>query len=178
MPSESNILHSLKKHGAHFAAPVAAGSIRFYPELRKLCEMNKCGCYGTNWSCPPGCGDVHALSKRVRSFARAIVFQYVGTLEDSFDFEGMLASNEAFNRIAYAVRDDLAKETSGFLVLGAGKCTLCEACSYPDAPCRFPEKHIISVEACGIDVSELCIAAGLSYIHGANTVTNTGLILY
>ncbi|MEA5002614.1 MAG: DUF2284 domain-containing protein [Christensenella sp.] len=178
MLNAEQIMQSLKGYGAYAAAPVKVSDIRFYPELRESCEMNHCGCYGTNWSCPPGCGDVQSLKERVQSFSSAIAFQYVGTLEDSFDFEGMLASNAAFNRIAYAIQSDISGKTNHFLVLGAGKCTLCEICTYPNAPCRFPEKHIVPVEACGINVSELCTSAGLSYIHEPNTVTNTGLILY
>ncbi len=178
MLNAAYIIQTLKTYGAYDASHVTVGDIRFYPELRELCEMNHCGCYQTNWSCPPGCGDVPSLAERVQSFSHAIAFQSIGTLEDSFDFEGMLASNAAFNRIAYAIQSDISEKTSRFLVLGAGKCTLCTSCTYPEAPCRFPEKHIIPVEACGINVSELCAAAGLSYIHGSNTVTNTGLILY
>lgn len=178
MPDASKIIQKLKTYGASGAASVRVSDIHFYPELRELCEMNKCGCFGTNWACPPACGDVQSLAKHVQSFARAVAFQYIGNLADSFDFEGMLASNEAFNKIARRIQEYLQRKTLRSFVLGAGKCTLCETCTYPGAPCRWPQRLIISVEACGINVSELCNAAGLSYINGPNTVTNTGLVLY
>ena len=178
MPDAKKLIQTLKEYGAHHAAGVAVSDIRFYPELRESCAMNRCGCYDTNWCCPPGCGDVPTLAQRARRFSHAVAFQYIGKLTDSFDVEVMFASNEAFNKIAHKIQDYLQKETPRSLVLGAGKCTLCKTCTYPGAPCRYPQRCIVSVEACGIDVSQLCNAAGLSYITGPNTVTNTGLILY
>lgn len=126
MPDTKKLIQTLKEYGAHHAAGVAVSDIRFYPELRASCEMNRCGCYDTNWCCPPGCGDVPTLARSVRRFSHAVAFQYIGKLADSFDFEGMLASNEAFNKIAHKIQDDLQKETLRFLVLGAGTCTLCK----------------------------------------------------
>ena len=35
--------------------------IPFSAEVRGMCEANRCGRYGTSWSCPPGCGDWEAL---------------------------------------------------------------------------------------------------------------------
>ena len=62
--------------------------------------------------------------------------------------------------------------------VGAGGCNLCPECTYPDDPCRFPDRKNVSVEACGINVSVLCAKCGLEYIHGPNTVTNTGVVLF
>lgn len=40
-----------------------------------------------------------------------------------------------------------------FLPLNAGPCTFCAKCTFLDGePCRFPDKAVFSVEACGIDV--------------------------
>ncbi len=164
--------------GAMHAHPVEISSIRFYPELRQLCTMNSCGCYGTNWGCPPGCGEIEALSQRLSDYQTGAVYQYIGTLEDSFDFEGMMACGKVFADLTLTIKDYLRGQTDHFLVLGAGKCAICDSCTYPDAPCRFPDRCNTSVEAYGINVSELCALAGLNYINGQNTVTNTGLILF
>ena len=175
---QEQIVTELTEAGAMFCAPVKVPGINFYPELRPLCEMNNCGCFATNWDCPPGCGSVDTLSAKVRAYPLGLVYQYVGKLADSFDVEGMMETNRVFNGITLAIKDYLSKNCSDFLVLGAGKCNICETCTYPDAPCRFPDLTNVSVEACGINVSELCSQCGLDYIHGPNTVTNTGLILY
>jgi predicted metal-binding protein len=62
-------------------------------------------------------------------------------------------------------------------VFGAGGCTICEACAYPDL-CRFPDKAYSSIEAAGIDVTELSRAGGVRYNNGINTVTYFSMILF
>ena len=134
--------------------------------------MNHCGAYGTNWGCPPGCGEIESLIRRVQEYPRGIVYQFVGTLEDSLIMTD--DGSRACLRHDYGwIRSLLRKQFPDALVLmravAAG-----EKCTYPEAPCRFPDQKNVSVEACGIDVSQLCAACGLQYIHGPNTVTNTG----
>jgi len=102
----------------------------------------------------------------------------IGQLEDSFDVDGMMANGKKFYQITHDLRETLAKENLPFMVLGAGGCRECEKCTYPDAPCRFPGRKHVSVEACGIYVTKLCATAGLNYINGENTITNTGLVLF
>ena len=63
------------------------------------------------------------------------------------------------------------------LPLGAGCCTRCKDCTYPAAPCRFPEKMVSSMEAYGMLVLEVCKANGLSYYYGPDTMTYTSCFL-
>ncbi|HJA66742.1 MAG TPA: DUF2284 domain-containing protein [Candidatus Mediterraneibacter cottocaccae] len=58
-----------------------------------------------------------------------------------------------------------------------GSCRKCGKCTYPDAPCRFPERTHGSLEGYGIMVSELAGQAGIRYINGTNTVTYFGGLL-
>lgn len=176
---EKKIIQELEQLGAMYTAPIKVSEIKFFPELRALCEMNSCGFYDTNWGCPPGCGEVEELSRRCAEFPHGIVYQYVGELEDSFDYEGMVKTGLIFGKISDGIRQFLWDNAVDFLVLGAGGCKQCGGeCTYPDDPCRFPNRRNVSVESCGINVSVLCKQCGLDYIHGANTVTNTGLVLY
>ena len=175
---EQKITRELKRLGALYTAPVKVADISFSPDLRTLCEMNSCGAFGTNWGCPPGCGTVDELSCKVREYLSGVVYQYVGALEDSFDYEGMMEAGRVFGGITDGIRSFVQANVPASFVLGAGGCTLCGTCTYPDAPCRFPERKNISVEACGINVSVLCAKCGLDYIHGPNTVTNTGVVLF
>ena len=64
------------------------------------------------------------------------------------------------------------------LPLGAGCCTVCEDCTYPDAPCRFPEKCVSSMEAYGMVVTEVCRANGMTYYYGKNTIAYTSCVLF
>ncbi len=174
----AEVIELAQNSGAMKAAEIDPAQIGFYRELRDMCAMNSCGNYGKNWGCPPGCGEMDDLTGLIRSFKNGVVYQLISPLEDSFDFEGMMAAGKQFAKITLAIKESMARSGSGFMVLGAGGCSLCEHCAYPDAPCRFPEKKNVSVEACGIHVSELCGKVGLPYINGANTVTNTGLVVF
>ncbi|MBR2616748.1 MAG: hypothetical protein IKC56_00735 [Clostridia bacterium] len=55
---------------------------------------------------------------------------------------------------------------------------MCKTCTYPTAPCRFPDRARTSMEACGINVVELAKEVGINYVNGQNTVTYFSLILY
>ena len=83
--------------GAHRIGVAAVEDIDFQPEFRKLCESNACGMFGRSWMCPP----------------------LVGEVEDSYDFEGMMAAGEKMNRLTTQVRRELA-EVSPVLFFGRG----------------------------------------------------------
>jgi predicted metal-binding protein len=61
--------------------------------------------------------------------------------------------------------------------MGAGACGRCEHCTFPDKPCRFPDKMTASMEAYGIVVSDVCQSNNLPYYYGNNTLTYTGCVL-
>jgi predicted metal-binding protein len=63
------------------------------------------------------------------------------------------------------------------LSLGSGGCRRCKKCTYPDAPCRFPEKKFASMEAYGMLVTQVCQDNGLDYYYGKGTITYTSCFL-
>uniref|UniRef100_UPI002FDD09D2 DUF2284 domain-containing protein n=1 Tax=Muricomes intestini TaxID=1796634 RepID=UPI002FDD09D2 len=65
-----------------------------------------------------------------------------------------------------------------YLLLGNEGCDLCETCTYPAAPCRFPQKVHPPIESMGIMVSELAKQIGIKYINGKNTITYFGALLF
>ena len=152
-------------------------TIDLKPEVRGMCAENTCGLYGRRWSCPPGCGTLRECEERLRGFSRGILVQTVGEVEDSFDFEGMArieqVHKESFDAMYAALRADGVRT----LALGAGGCTRCQRCTYPDAPCRFPESMVSSMEAYGMLVLEVCRANGLKYYYGPGALAFTGCFL-
>lgn len=76
--------------GATRAGIVSVGDISFSESFRHLCEMNHCGHYGINWMCPPAVGEFETLRNQVLKFEQGLVIQTVASLEDSFDYEGMV----------------------------------------------------------------------------------------
>ena len=84
--------------------------------------------------------------------------------------EGMTQFKMVCRNIDRQIRDYL----KDFLILSNEGCDMCTECTYPDAPCRFPEQAHGSLEGYGILVSELAGQAGIRYINGKNTVTYFG----
>ncbi len=164
--------------GAHNVACVDLKTIVFDEGLVDMCKMNTCGNYNTNWGCPPGAKQLEEAKREILSFKKGIVYQRIEEIEDSFDYEGMVKSGEEFSKLTLKIKEIMEGMQEKFLVLGAGGCNYCEKCTYPIKECAYPNKKNTSVEACGIFVSNLCQNAGLNYINGANTVTNTGLIAF
>ena len=160
--------------GASKAEEIPVSKLVFQPELRALCEQNHCGQYGRNYTCPPHVGEVNALIARLKAFRTAVIWQNIHPLEDSFDFEGMMAAKQKHTRmtqeIAGRVYATLGHERA--LVLSAGGCGLCDPCAIQaQASCRHPDEALSSLEAYGINVSKIGEVSGLRYINGANTVT-------
>ena len=158
---------------------IETARIRFDPIFREICASNKCGYYGACWTCPPDAGPLDELMARVRGYARALVFQTIYPLEDSFDIEGMHEASLRHNRLVQAVQAAAKASGEDCFVLGAGACGACNTCTKREGkPCRSPERAVVSLEACGVDVSQLAKLAELKYINGANTVTYFGVLLY
>ena len=62
-------------------------------------------------------------------------------------------------------------------LLMLGCCTACAKCTYPDEPCRLPDKQIASMEAYGMLVLEICKRNGLQYYYGADKMAYTSCFL-
>lgn len=150
----------------------------FFQEVRDMCAMNSCGRYGTNWQCPPGAGELSVLEAKAKSYTDALLFNAVYPLTDSFDFEGMMAAKEKFTETCHGVLAAVRCVCPKSFVMGAGGCSICPKCTYPEEPCRFPDRAIASMEACGIDVYAASKKYGLEYIGGMNTVTYFGAVFF
>ncbi len=166
--------------GAYKASVIPVADVETDESFRRLCEQNVCGNYGKNWACPPDAGEITELIARLRSYENILVWQTVGTLEDSYDFEGML---EAGRRHAGTINEARAfcpgEPFSRYLCLGAGGCSACDTCAkLTGEPCRRPDLMTPSLETYGVNVSRLAQAAGMKYINGQNTVTYFAAVLF
>lgn len=158
-------------------ATMPTSEIPFSQEVVDMCKSNRCGKYGTCWTCPPGVGTLEELKAKIMAYENAVVFTCKYDLEDSFDFEGMKEGAHKTALILDKILDELKKQGLSVLGLGCEGCHLCETCTYPSSPCRFPEKATPSVEACGIFVVELAKKLSIRYHNGTNTVTYFCVIL-
>lgn len=165
------------RSGFTATAPLDVSTIELKSDVRKMCEENTCGMYDRCWSCPPGCGSLEECGERLRGFTRGILVQTSGEVEDSFDFEAMAEIKEEHAEHFETMYKQLREQGARVLALSAGGCTTCKKCTYPDAPCRFPEKMVSSMEAYGMLVLEVCKANGLKYYYGSDRMAYTGCFL-
>lgn len=164
--------------GFEDACILKAGDLIPKNEVREMCSADRCRAYGRNWTCPPACGTVEECAKRIKSCSSGVLVQTVGKLEDSFDGEGIAAAQKIHLSRFSAMVSRVQTLVKDCLPLAAGTCTRCEVCSYPDAPCRNPEKAFSSMEAYGLLVSEVCRKSGMQYYKGENTVSFVSCILF
>ena len=153
-----------------------SAKLSFQEEVVAMCKQNYCGMYGKTWTCPPAVGALPKLKEKCLAYENAFVFTTKHDIEDSFDIEGMGEAREKHGKRENELLSALQGQT--FLFLGAGACNVCKTCTYPTAPCRFPDRARTSMEACGINVVELAKEVGINYVNGQNTVTYFSLILY
>ena len=145
-----------------------------------MCESNACGNYGKCWTCPPDAGDIKDLINELSAYKYALVYQTVGELEDSYDFETMMEVGTQHNRLTQKVRELFSENgMENSLHLGAGGCRICDICAKKtNEQCRYPELALKSLEAYGINVSKLAETAKMKYINGQNTVTYFGAAFF
>lgn len=172
------MINTLLEMGFDGVGEVTTDKIPFEPSLIDLCKMNNCGNYGKSYTCPPHVGVTEELIAKAKAYSKAVVFQKIYKLEDSFDIEGMAAGKEDFKDQLLKVQKLCEEKLSNFLLLGAGACGICKTCGAKEGvPCRFPHKAVASLESYSIQVSTLAPLCGMKYINGANTVTYFGAIL-
>ena len=177
-----NVLHKIEetalKSSFTQAGYVDVGSIKFYPEVREICAGNGCRHYGTSWACPPAIGTLEECRERALRYKNMLLFSKKYELEDSYDFEGMTLSMSDFKKTVDIFEDNLKGVLSDYLLLSNEGCGRCKSCTYPNSPCRFPEKLHHSLEGYGFIVSELAKDAGILYNNGNCTVTFFGALLF
>lgn len=134
-------------------------------DLRKCCDANMCGKFGACWTCPPAIAPFEECVSKISEYDMGVLIHQSYELEDEYDYEGMFdAAKEfdlAFRTAYYKLRE--MKEFEGMYALSAGGCNICEKCTYPDEPCRFPDKILSSLESHGIYVLDLAKKCDVKY---------------
>lgn len=173
----NKITELAKAQGFSQAALLDCRTIELKPEVRQMCEANSCHMYGKCWSCPPGCGSLETCREKIAGYRYGVLVQTTGQLEDDLDGETMMETEALHKEHFYAFERVLRKQYPDMLAIGAGCCTKCAECTYPDEPCRFPKEAFSSMEAYGMVVTQICQANGLAYYYGPCTITYTSCYL-
>ncbi len=164
-----------KELGFSHIGPLDPKTIVLKQEVRDMCQP--CARYNKCWSCPPGCPSLEENRETVGKYTRGILVQSTGEMEDSMDYEVMMETEAEHKKRFLKFYGELRKEFPNMTALGAGTCSQCKECTYPDAPCRFPDRMVSSMEAFGMVVTEVCVANDMKYYYGLNTITYSSCYL-
>lgn len=167
-----------EKVGFHESGIVKTSDMVFDPAVRKMCADNVCRSYDTCWACPPAVGTLEECRQRCLQYDYLLLLSGKFELEDSFDFEGMMEGMAGFKRLIEAYDHEISPLFDRYQLFSNEGCDRCTSCTWPDAPCRFPEKVRHSIEGYGLNVSQLAAQAGMKYINGQNTITYFGGLMF
>lgn len=172
------LLEELYRLGVSNVGEIAASDIPYDTNFAKMCKQNACGRYGTNYGCPPYMGPAEELIEDAKQYGKAYVFQTIGQIEDSYDFDGMMEVGSVHQKICIEInawcKENLQQK---FRTLSSGSCNICEKCAaLTQEPCRFPESLLASLDVYCVHVSELARLTGMKYMNGEDTVTYFGMI--
>lgn len=166
-----------KEAGFDHAAPIAMEALVCRDEVRAMCSADLCKSYGRSWSCPPACGSPERANERVRAFGRGVIVQTSGDVADGFDIRAIGEIHRRHQKTFETFVRQIRSLYPDCLPMGAGACTLCRRCTYPDRPCRHPDRMFPSMEAYGLLVSDVCLRSGLEYNYGSDKMTFTSCVL-
>jgi Predicted metal-binding protein len=177
MKEMATIIAEAKAFGFSHVGELRCETIELLPDVRSMCASGKCAIYDKNWACPPACGTLAECGERINQFKSGIIVQTTGELEDALDGETMMETEAQHKETFLKFRAVLGEAYPELLALGAGACQQCKVCSYPDSPCRFPQKAISSMEAYGMLVTQVCQDNDIPYYYGDLTITYTSCYL-
>ena len=158
------------------AARFDASALEPKQEVRSYCVQDKCNRYNASWSCPPACGSLEEMKDRMSRYSTGILLMTV--IETGGHYDPGTIRHGADHKERF---DALVRQTRTLfpdcLPMGAGSCTRCAECTYPDAPCRFPDELYYSMEASGLMVKDVCDLSGMPYYWGPDRVCFFSCIL-
>lgn len=161
------------REGFTNAGELNLSALVFMPEVRQMCSADKCHAYGKNWRCPPACGSLEEASARAAQYSFGMLVQTTARMEDEFDYETIEKTKKAHAGSFLSMMRKLKELYPDILGMGAGTCKRCNTCTYPAAPCRFPDDSYSSMEAYGLWVSKVCELSKIPYNYGRCTITFT-----
>ena len=104
----------------------------------------------------PACGTLEESAALAAQYSFGMIVQTVGHMEDEYDYETIENAGKEHAECFIKMMRKIKAMYPDVLGMGAGTCQRCKSCTYPDAPCRFPEDSYSSMEAYGLWVSKVC----------------------
>jgi len=156
---------------------LSADDVVFTDRVRHICKQ-ECPMYNKTWACPPAVGSVSECADRCRQYPHVLLISTITEISDIANMEEGLATRAEHEEITHQVRDMMIAEGAEVYALSTEACAACEECSWPDGPCRQPDRMFPCVESHGILVTDLAEKRGLDFLIGSNLVTWYSLLFY
>ena len=149
----------------------------FSERVRYICRT-ECPMYDTTWACPPAVGTVEECRKRVMAYEEGLMIATITEVSDIANIGETLATRADHEEITRQVLAMVREQATETLTLSTEACSHCERCTWPNAPCRFPDRMFPCVESHGILVTDLAEKHDIDFMAQGNVVTWFSLILY
>ena len=156
---------------------IRTDELLFSERVRYICRT-ECPMYNTTWACPPAVGSVEACRERVMAFDEGLLIATITEVSDIANIEQTLATRAEHEEITRQVLGMVRQQATDTLTLSTEACAHCEHCTWPNAPCCFPDRMFPCVESHGILVTDLAEKHGIDFLAQGNLVTWFSLILY
>ena len=155
-----------------------AGAVTCEERVRAFCTPEKCPNYGESWICPPGCGSMEDCRAVIAARSRVLLLQSLHADTAGWTGEDYARAALEHNRRSQRFAEKVRETEPGAYLLTTGGCELCEKCTFPEAPCRRPEKQRGSLSAFGVDVAALCQRLGMPYAFEPGKLRLMSCVVY
>ncbi len=161
MMDGKKLIETALELGFSDAAIIKTDELVFIPEFRSLCEENLCGKYGVNYACPPDCGSIDEMRKKVLNWEYALVMQTMWDIDDPLDDAQIKPVKAQHNQLTRRLIDRTGEPG---LMIGASGCSLCNPCAITEnMPCRFPDLQFSCMSAYCIFVKDMTERCHMDY---------------
>lgn len=162
--TKEKLLNQALACGFDHACVIDTQAVIFDSRFRQFCEMNYCGNYDNNYSCPPSCGEPEALKEKALGFSKALVLQTITPVKDIMDDAETKVIKHRHNEMTWKLIHGVEGEIPEYLPAMAGPCQLCSPCAKKEGkPCKFPKKRASCLSAFCIQVDALAKECGMEY---------------
>ena len=169
------IIEAIKESGFDEYREISSSDLNFDESVFASCAENKCGNYGSNYSCPPLSGDLKENQARFLKYDHGIIINKIVDLGEFY--ENYKNSGKEVKTALDHLRELL--DGKPVLIAGAGGYNICKVCaSKTNEPCRFPEKRRYSMEGSGMDIVKMSLKFNMTYNAGNHKIGFFMIVMY
>lgn len=161
--TENSMVKLAEEAGFH-AALLRPEEIPVNSDFRAYCEENLCGYYGSNYSCPPACGEPEDMRQALLAEEQVLVVETIWEIEHYADKPAIAHARNTHNAAVLRLMDRLRSLGYHGFCAGYNGCSLCSPCRCQQGlPCSNPNRRISCLSAYCVDAAQLAQQCGLEF---------------